>query len=265
MPDSYSPKIPRTQEYSPIWPFEGETDRTVRRKWWCPEDHAIAAYADGVLGKHRRAWIEFHLSGCLRCRLLVADALKAQRELDEPPVPAQLIQMARTLAAQRRASRQWLWTPAGALAGIALLIAIAIIARKPEPTIARLAPAPAAPQVAVSEPPPAPRLPVPDVVRNGRSRALGPSLLFPQPDRVMRSNQLRFSWKPIQRSRSYEVRIVRTDGDLIWEGETAKSALQVPADIALQDGSYFVWITASLDDGQRIKSPPVRFLVRQPH
>ena len=262
MPDSHSPKVPRTEEYSPIKLFEGDPDEGVHRKWWCPGEHIIAAYADGALGKHRREWIEIHMSGCLRCRLLVADALKAQREIPVAPVPTHLIQKASRLTARRRAPL-WLWSPAGALAAIGLLIAVAMIGRKPEPTIARHEPAPAAPQIAASEPPPAPLSQVPDVVRKGQIRNLVPSLLFPQPDSVISGDRLRISWNPIPRSRTYEVRIVKTDGDLIWEGETVRSALQVPADTAIQDGSYFVWITASLDNGQRMKSPPVRFLVRR--
>jgi hypothetical protein len=244
-------------------PIEGEQDRTVRRKWSCPGDQTIATYADGALNKQRRAWIEFHLSGCLRCRLLVGDVLKAQRESDAEPTPVQLIRMARELTVRRRAPRLWLWAPTGALAGIGLLIAIATTGRKPEPPIARPMPAFPAPQVAMSERPPAPRSPVPDVVRDGRIRTVIPTLLSPQPDGVMSSNRLRFSWKPIPRSRNYEVRIVKTDGDLIWKGETEQSVLQVPFDIALEDGSYFVWVTASLDDGQRMKSAPVRFLVKR--
>jgi len=265
MPDNHSPEVPGTGEDSPITAFEHELDETVSRKWWCPGDHIVATYADGGLSKRRRAWIENHMSNCLRCRLLVADVLKAQRESHVAPAPIQLIQRAKGLASPRRAPRLHLWAPAGALAGIALLIGMTKIAYKPESIIAHPVPAPAAPMVAMSEPPPAPRSQVPDVVRNAKIPALAPILLTPRPDGMMSSNQLRFSWKPFPHTRNYEVRIVKSDGDLIWAGETAESALQVPSNLALQDGSYFVWIMASLDDGQRMKSAPVRFFVRRSH
>jgi hypothetical protein len=64
-------------------------------------------------------------------------------------------------------------------------------------------------------------------------------------------------------SRKYEVRVVRSDGDLVWEGQTDKSAVQVPAEVTVKEGSYFVWITAFLEDGHTAKSAPVHFLVKQ--
>ena len=265
MPDSHSPQFPGFGEDLAVKPLEGEPDRTLRRKWWCPGDHTVAAYADGVLGERRRSRIESHLSACLRCRLLVADAVKAQRESDVAPAPVHLIQKARELGVRRRLSRLWLGVPAGALAGIAMLVAVTMTERKPEPTIARPVQAPAAPLIARSEPLLSPLQPVPDVVRNRRIPEFVPTILSPQPGSVIRSNELQFSWKPIPRSRTYEVRVVKPDGDLIWEGDTPQSALQVPSDVALQDGSYFVWVTASLEDGKKMKSAPVRFLVQRSH
>ena len=139
-----------------------------------------------------------------------------------------------------------------------------MLARKPEPMIGRIAPTPAAPLVARSEPPPA-RAPLPDVVRTRKIPAFVLTVLSPQPESVMSGDTLRFSWKPLPHSRNYEVRIVKPDGDLIWGGETPRPALQVPSDVALQDGSYFVWITASLEDGQTVKSAPVHFTVKSSH
>lgn len=72
-----------------------------------------------------------------------------------------------------------------------------------------------------------------------------------------------FTWTTISQSRHYEVRVVRSDGEPVWKGETEKPAMQLPAYLHLQDGVYFVWITASLDDGHTAKSPPVRFQVRR--
>jgi hypothetical protein len=200
----------------------------------------------------------------VRCRLVVADTVKAKREFDPVLAPAQLIQKARGLAGRRTATRPWLWAPAGALAGIALLVVLTTVTRKPEPTIARLAPAPAAPLIAKSEPPPAPRKGVPNVLRNLQVPANVLTVLSPQAGSVMSSDGLRFRWNSIPRSRSYQVRIVKLDGDLIWQSETAQSALQVPSNVALHEGSYFVWIIASLDNGQQVKSPPVRFMVKRP-
>ena len=264
MSDSHSPRVSGSGNDLPIMPFAGKPDG-LRRGWWCPTDNTVAAYADGVLGKHRRSWIEFHLSACLRCRLLVAETVKAQRETAVVPAPVQLIRKARELGLRPQSPRLRLWVPAGALAGIAILVAMIMTARNPQPAIARPMQAPPSPMVARSEAPPSPLQPVPNVVRNRRIPALIPTILSPQPGSVMRSNGLQFSWKPIPRSRSYQVRIVKSDGDLIWQGDTPQLALRVPSGVALQDGSYFVWVTVSLEDGQTMKSAPVRFLVRRSH
>jgi hypothetical protein len=151
----------------------------------------------------------------------------------------------------------------GALAGIALLVVFIVVFRKPSQQLVVLSPpTPAAPLVAKSEPT-SPLQPAPDLVRKPRTPELSLTILFPQTSSVMSSGRLRFSWRPVPHSRSYQVRLVETDGDLVWEGQTDKSALQLPTEVDVKDGSYFVWITAFLEDGRIVKSVPVRFLVER--
>ena len=263
MPDTNSPKVTRDEDSLLMLSERGPEQRLLGRKWSCPGDHTIAAYADSVLNKHRRAWLDYHLSGCQRCRLLVADVVKAQREPDLLLPPVQIIQKAMGLAGRRAAPRRWVWAPVGALAGIALLAVVTIVLRKPEQLIVLSPPVPHAPLVAKSEPTPAVPTPVRDVVRKPRTPGLLPTILSPQANGVMSSERLQFSWKPVPHSRNYEVRIVKSDGDLFWEGQTDQSALQLPLDVHVKDGSYFVWITAYLQDGRIVKSAPVRFLVQR--
>jgi putative zinc finger protein len=264
MPDTNSPKVTRVERDLPIMFFEREPDQTLlSRKWSCPGDHTIAAYADDGLDRLTKAWIEFHLSSCQRCRTVVAHIVKVQRESDLPLPPVQVIQKAMGLAERRTAPRRWVWAPAGALAAIALLAVFAIVLRKPQQLVSVSLPAPAAPLVAKSEPTPAVRTPVPDVVRKPRTLELRPTILSPEANSVMNSDRLQFRWKPVPQSRNYEVRVVRSDGDLVWEGQTDKSALQLPSEVTVKDGSYFIWITAYLENGRIAKSVPVRFLVKR--
>jgi Putative zinc-finger len=263
MPDTSSPKVTRAEENLPIMFFERDPDLTLlSRKLSCPGDHTIAAYADSTLSKYRRAWVEFHLSRCERCRLVVAHVVKAQRESDQS-LPPQVIQKAMGLAGQRTAPRRWVWAPVGALAAIALLAIVTLVLRKPQQLVNVSPPAPAAPLVAKSEPLPGLHTAVKEVVRKRGTPELLPIILFPQADSVMHSDKPQFRWKAIPQSRTYEVRVVRSDGDLVWEGQTDKSALQVPAEVSFQNGSYFVWITAHLENGRTAKSAPVRFLVKR--
>jgi len=126
-----------------------------------------------------------------------------------------------------------------------------------------LPPSPSPPLIAKSEPAVAPRIPVREIVRKNTSEEPLPSIVLPRPDSVVTRERLKFAWKPIPHSRYYEVRVVTTDGDLVWEGQTEKSDLQPPSDVALQNGSYFVWITAYLADGRVAKSSPVKFVVKR--
>jgi hypothetical protein len=234
-----------------------------RRKWICPGDPTIAAYVDGMLGKLGTRWIEFHLSSCRRCRLLLADVVKVQREADISLPPVELMQRAISLAKRRPAPRRWVWVPATATAAIVLFAMATMVLQRPKELTLLSPRAPSAPLIAKSETAVAPRATIPEIVRKPRTAELTPSMLWPLPGSVVATNQLHFSWKPLSHARDYAVRVVTSDGDLVWEGQTERSSLQFPPDVRLAEGSYFVWITANLADGRTAKSPPVRFLVKR--
>jgi len=259
MPETNSPKVTMAEE-----DFGSEKDRTMPgRRWNCPGDPMIAAYADGTLGQLKKSWVEFHLAGCQRCRLLVAEVIKAQRETDLPLPPLELKWKAISFAEQNPSPQRWVWVPAGVLAAIALLAVFSVILRKPEQLIVVSPAAPSAPLIAKAELAATHSTPVREIERKRASLQLFPSVIVPQADSVIRRERLEFGWKPIPHSRYYEIRIVTLDGDLVWEGQTEKSDLQPPSDVAMRDGSYFVWITAYLADGRVAKSSPVKFFVRR--
>jgi hypothetical protein len=262
MPDTNSPKVHLAEEDF-LAMLIGTDQELPRRKWTCPGDPTIAAYVDGMLGKLGTRWIEFHLSSCQRCRLLLGDVVKAQREADIPLPPVELMQRAVSLAKRRPAPRRWVWVPATATATIVLFAMATIVLHRPEQLKLLPPRAPSAPLIAKSEPAVAPRATIPEIIRKPRTAELMPSILSPTPGSVVAPKHLHFSWKPISHARDYAVRIVTSDGDLVWEGQTERSSLQFPPDVPLAEGSYFVWITATLADGRTVKSPPVRFLVKR--
>ena len=263
MPDTDSPEVTTAEKDLRIMLSEHGPDQILlNRKWSCPGDHTISAYTDGVLGTYKRRWVEFHLASCQRCRVLVADVLKAERDTDLPSPPSYLVRKAISSIEPRPVSSRWVWAPVGALAGIAILAVLTVLFRKPEPLVVLSPSTPSAPLVAKSEPVRTPRTPLRDVVRKPSIPELLPTILVPKPGSVMSSDRLQFKWRPISQSRNYEVKVVKSDGDLVWQGQTDKSALHVP-DLALENGSYFVWITAYLEDGRTAKSKPVRFLVKR--
>jgi len=157
-----------------------------------------------------------------------------------------------------------IWVPVGALASIFLAGTLAVVFRDPGHLIVLSPPVPPpAPVIAKSETVAVPKEPVRDIIRKPRTTDPVPTILSPLPDSVVRGDRLQIRWKPILQSRYYGVRVVTSDGDLVWDNQTEKSTLWLPSDAALKEGPYFVWVTANLGDGRIAKSPPVRFLVKQ--
>lgn len=264
MPDTNSPRVTMADDdLRPILSRSKKKGIFQGRKWSCPEDEMLAAYVDGALGGIRKTRVEFHLSGCLHCRLLVAETVKAQREMDLPLPPGELKQKAIRLAEPRTAVKRWIWVPAGALVALAVLLLATAVMRKPESLIVQTPPSPSVTLMAKSKPALAPGTPVREIERKRTSTELLPRIVLPQPNSVVAGEQLKFGWKSIPHSRYYEVRVVTTEGDLVWEVQTEKSDIQPPSDLHMQAGSYFVWITAYLADGQIAKSLPVKFIVKR--
>jgi hypothetical protein len=217
-----------------------------------------------VLDVRRKARLEDHLADCPHCRLIVADVIRAQMQLNLPEPPHELMRKAVRTALQGPPSWGRIWVPLGALASIVLVGTLAVVFRDPGRAIVFSPPAlPPAPVIAKSEAVAVPREPVRDIIRKPRTTDPVPTILSPVPDSVVRGDRLQIRWKPISQSRYYGVRVVTSDGDLVWDNQTEKVTLSLPSAVALKEGSYFVWVTANLADGRIAKSPPVRFLVKQ--
>jgi hypothetical protein len=231
------------------------------RGWLCPDAHIIAAYVDGTLGD-KKAGFESHLTKCERCRQVVGDVVIAQRETDLMTSPVEIVQQAVRLAPVNRPRTRWVWIPAGAVAVMAVAIA-AVILTRPQDTLIPPWSAPNAAIIAKSNPDATPKAPARDVVRKPTATDLLPSLISPQADSVVARKLLTFNWHPIPGARSYEVELLSGVGDPIWKGETDKSVLQLPSDLELKDGKYFVWVTADLGDGRLFRSAAVPFSVKR--
>jgi hypothetical protein len=181
-----------------------------------------------------------------------------------PQPPSELMRNAVGMVRQAPPSWRRIWVPVGALAIIVLASTLAVVFRNPGRVIVLSPPvSPPGPVVAKSEAVAVPKEPVRDIVRKPRTTDPVPDILSPLPDSVVRGDRLEIRWKPISQSRYYEVRVVTSEGDLVWDNQTQKSTLRLPSDLALKEGSYFVWVTANLADGRIAKSPPVRFLVKR--
>jgi hypothetical protein len=260
MPDARSPGMTMAEENSTTKRLPGDEDRgSPHRGWRCPSDEMIASYLDAAVDSPGRSRLESHLADCEYCRALVAELAKVQRDREMPSLPPGLMQRAVALIPPKSTRMYWLWAPAAAMAGTAFLLIVAVVLRSPEQLIIPSPSTHAAPVIAKSEPAPTLTTPAHEVVRKPSSADLLPSVVSPHRGSIVARERLEFQWKTVPHSRYYEVRVVTLEGDLVWEGQSEGSVLQPPADVTLNDGSYFVWITAYLENGRQAKSSPVRF------
>jgi hypothetical protein len=261
MPDTNSRDLIMSAEKFPA--MRSESNRVpVMRRWSCPDDHTIAAYVDNALPQDQKVRAESHLSHCQGCRLIVADVVKIQREAELPVPPFEVAQKAVRFVPTVSARLRWIWAPMTAVALIILITVSVAVHREPEQLVAPSPRAPAAPMVARAEPLSSSNAPPREILRRPAFSEVLPIIIFPLADTPVAREHLKFSWKPVSHSRYYEIRVVTSDGDLLWEGQTEKSVLRLPSDVGLKRGSYFVWITAYLADGRVAKSSPVRFVVK---
>jgi hypothetical protein len=260
MPDNHSPKIIGNENF-PVMAFES-THNPVKWPWTCPGDQTIAAYVDGALRQNKKRRVEVHLAKCERCRMIVADVVKLQREIELPVPPFEVARQPIVFAPKATRSRR-IWAPAAAMALTIVIAAIFGVLRRPQKLLVVSPPSPSAPMIAKVDAPDLGHAPVRDITRKPPSRNIRPVIVSPLRDSSVRRDEFEIRWKPLSRSRYYGITVVTSDGDLLWESQTQLSVLRIPSEIKLKRGSYFVWITAYLPDGQVAKSSPVRFVVER--
>ena len=234
---------------------------SLKRRWTCPTDYAIAAYVDGGLREETKRRLESHLAKCERCRLIVADVVKLQRDIELPHPPLAVRNKALPFPPRLLIGSRWIWVPAAAMA-LMVFVAVFVIWRRGLQKPALMGPAaPSAPMVAKVEPVTPEKAPVREITRQPVIPSIVPVIISPSQDSTVERDRLEFSWKPLSRTSHYEITVVTSDGDLFWSGHTANSRLRLPSTVVLKSGSYFVWVTAYRTDGQIAKSSPVRFVI----
>jgi hypothetical protein len=250
-------------ELNPLAEITGpETNhKQPKRGWNCPSASAVAAYVDCALGDTDRTRLQRHLAGCGYCRTLVVDIIKLQGAADLPEAPTALIERVRALGPSASERRSWNWvavTTAGTLACAAIAM---MILEKPQTLSIPGWPAPAVPVISKSEPAASPGPSRSGPVRNLKSLESVPTITFPPADKVIARKRLEFRWKEVPDSLYYEVRVLTSEGDLIWEGDSSKTDVKLPTDLPLAAGKCFVLVSAVMKNGHLRESNPVAFQV----
>jgi putative zinc finger protein len=243
--------------------FDSGADRNQRtRRWHCPEDGVIAGYVDCTLTETRRSQVQRHLADCGYCRALVADIVKIRREAEVPAAPIALVDKA--LAVLPSTPRRWrrIWVPVTALgtAAVCTMIAATVL-QPPDRLVLPSWSAPAAPIISESGPQPPARTPGREIVRNQTSPQPSPSIISPKAGSAVSGKTVDFHWKAVPHSLYYQVRIVTSEGELVWEGQSTGTHLELPNDAPLNNGKYFVLVSAFMENGRIMKSDPVGFQI----
>jgi hypothetical protein len=242
-----------------------------QRRWNCPDDEMITAYVDSALDGARREGLQRHLADCAYCRNLVADTVKLQRETRLPEVPAALIRRVRSCVPATSRRWGWSWMPvatAGTLACAALAVTFL---RTPQSLTIPTLPAPAGPAISKSGPSglnagPAlgPGAAIRETVRQPRSLEYLPNITEPRSDSVLARGRLEFRWTDVPDAVYYQVRVVTTEGDLVWQGDSGITRAELPDRLGMSSGKYFVLVTAVMENGRTRKSNPVGFQIAGP-
>ena len=234
-----------------------------KRSWNCLREGAVAAYADQTIGDRGRARVERHLSSCVYCRNAVADVVKLQRVGDPPAVPSDLIARARLLGSAKR--NRWAWgLPLAAAGSLACLLFLVTLLEK-EQSLDRLdlpsRPAPVGPEISKSPPQTPPAGEPREAIRGSGSSQQLPTVTYPAHDSVVSPNRLEIRWNPVPYAVHYQVRVLTSDGELVWQGDTKANMVRAPDSLALARGKYFVLVSAVMDNGRMRKSDPQSFEV----
>lgn len=236
--------------------------KIARRKWNCPSEKVVAVYLEQRLGPKARARLEAHLSDCDFCLDLLGGLVRQQRAAQLSEAPPHLIDKAANALPARTgwpSPRRWVLVPAFA----ALVVAAVVLLRALPPGPYS---APKSTSAIEKSQPPLAGLQVPSQPPDEQYvRKVTPvqmvEVLEPQPESVVLRNRLRFRWKPAGDAAYYELRVANSEGDLMWQGQASTPAAQLPPELPLQPGNYFVWVRAYLHDGRTIKSEPVPFTI----
>ena len=222
------------------WGRDGEVHRTSG----CPEEVLIAGYVDGNLSPEERSQLEDHLATCRYCLGQLAVLSRLQSVDDTPStVPESILVSAKQISEPESRSKignSRGWAAVAAAAGLAAMLGLAVWLPKGGE---------------------APELESPEV-RSVASAATGVVVHQPREAEVLSAGAILFRWSEVPNALSYQLRLVTSGGEIVWQTESEKTWVKLPTEIRLVPGStHFVLVRALLHDGKTLRSAAVGFQV----
>lgn len=232
-----------------------------KRRWDCPSDATIAAYLDSALGEAARVRLHDHFGSCEYCRAVIADVVKLQRIAELPPAPASPLTRVRALVPTVPSRWAWAWPKVAAAGTLACAVIAVLVFRPPQTLDIPAWPSPKAPVISQSQPS-APANPSGrEAVRKLKSPESSPTIIFPPRDKVLGRKPLEFRWLEVPGALYYQVWLLTREGDLVWEGNSSGTRIELPSDLALRGGKYYVSVAAVMKEGRMQKSNPLSFQI----
>ncbi len=264
--------------------FQSRRDTAVRRGWRCPDELQLTAYIGRQLIGRAYDSIEGHLADCEFCRGQVAFLTQAADWTVPEEIPVMALRQARDLIPPKSENPivwGWRWAAAGA-AAVAFVLLITFIAVRvqrqkvdapSEPLIAQQHQPQLAPSLqsspTASRPTPLRSIEKPKSAETApetrrENLSQGPIVVFPRAGTTVRESGLDIRWQPFPDAVFYVVRVVTTEGTLIFESSTGDTHLRISDDNQLQRGAkYLVSVHAHLRQGTTAKSKLVGFRVSE--
>ncbi|MCI0535202.1 MAG: hypothetical protein L0Z50_08235 [Verrucomicrobiales bacterium] len=251
-------------------PDTQDTPLSSIRRWSCPDEVTLAAFADGQLA--HADGVENHVADCRRCRAQVAFLAQGSDFAQDADISVALLARAEALGAKgmtTAVSPAWRWATAAA---VTACLVLAISLRIKDDGLDVVFPPPTPPGLDSASPraePPAPPQPNPPgsesqrTVRGAEASQTLPNMLQPREGAEI-FGTLRFQWQPVSGSLFYEVRVTSAAGDPVWQSERVTGPeVQLPSGIQLAPGEkYFVWVVAFLPESKTVRSRAIAFTVQ---
>ena len=205
----------------------------------CPTPATIAAVADGRLAPAERDDVTAHIADCERCLGELAAVVRLGRATD--------LSLPATLRARVLQPRRPGWQAAAAVAATLVLGVGGWWLVSP-----------------VNRPHEAATTTSDEAVRSQSSGPEVPTVTYPAPHGRLPRHSTSFSWRPVSASLTYRLRVMRDDGQLVWQGESAATTMRVPETASLPVAvPLYVAVTAVLPDGRTARAPAVPFVILQ--
>jgi hypothetical protein len=227
----------------------------------CPDEQALAAYADRQLIGAERHAIEHHISKCDICAGQIAFLVRTSEEL-ESQIPDELLASAMCIgnALPKQSKPNWTLAVAGAFVVTIAMFLSFLYPRhekspKPEPEVSA--------QSTLAENhqngnPLGPRVQPPDL--RGVEVTTSP-FLFPAPNQTVDGTILVFRWKEFAGADVYEIELLTDDGNFVWGQKVSYSSAALPRSVHLaKGGTYFVKLSIHHANGFVEQTKAVAFI-----